>query len=196
MRLSEVAMDYRTTDWTPTGKPIALDVPAAGSPDSIELLQYDPTNGDVAWPGLLEAAFAEVDQTWSSARREAIPERGYPRLDAGATIWEAAEMLAQLTGNRAGIIDLDRTPAGTARNELMLQYLLAMLRPVLIETRPATDAERRPSHGMYPGHVYEITHIHNGQVDLHNPWGVLHPADVPLSLVVEASSGLVVTVKD
>lgn len=199
VELHQVCLDRRSADWVPTGQPIVLelspDLPL--NPYSPRLSYYADTGYSKAiWPALLEKAFAAVDAFWSTARRETVPERGYHRLDLGGDEWEAAEMLAQLTGERAGLITFGRNPRDTEEAETVLRYLLLMRRPVLIGSAPRSDAQGLPTHGIYPAHVYEITRIHAGRVDLRNPWGVVDVPGVPLRVLLANTRGSIVTVKE
>lgn len=197
VRLHHVEIDRRTADWTPTGHRLIIDVDTEPLTNGsrFEPHWYADTTRAL-WPAILERAFASIESSWSSARLETIPERGYHRLDHGVGVWEAAEMLAQLTGTRAGIIHLGRASNEADRNELILRYLLAMDRPILAGTRPRIDAESRPNHGLYPAHAYEITRARHGHVNAHNPWGVCHATGVTISDLIDATAALIVSLKE
>lgn len=199
IELHQVALDRRTADWVPTGQPIVLELSPELplNPYSPRLSYYADTGySRVIWPALLEKAFAAIDAFWSTARRETVPERGYQRLDLGGNEWEAAEILAQLTGERAGVITLGRHPENPEEVETVLRYLLLMKRPVLIGSAPRTDAQGLAVEGIYPAHVYEITRVRNGRVDLRNPWGALDPTGIQLRDLLANTRGSIVTIKE
>ena len=196
VRFHEARIDPITTDWVPTGRRLTLSVedeltplPYAGQHNTA---YADTHYAGTRWPALLEKAFAVLDTTWSRTRRLTIPDRGYTRLDQEPSPYDIAEALTHLTGVRSGPLHLQTETA-----EITLRYLLAQRRPVILTTREPNDPTAISVHGAFPGHAYEITAINQNQMlRLHNPWGVLHVANLTFTGLFDLTGGIVITLKD
>ncbi|MFG2643765.1 C2 family cysteine protease [Streptomyces sp. NPDC048370] len=182
--LHQVTKSY-SADWTrcePNGAVTVLTV----TPELV--VQYDRPDKpayaragaeDVAWPAVLEKAFAGVDQTWEGDRPGQAS--GYERLDLGTRAGHRAEMLTQLTGRPAYTDDI---PTGFDMNGVSPErQLLTMFRekldagcPILIGTRKIEKDERPLPNNLVDGHVYEVTRVDDrGLIHLHNPHNINDP---------------------
>lgn len=155
----------------------------------------------VAWPAIVEKAYAGVEQTWDdkrSARRDAEcgPNvSGYDRLNRGGHERDMAEALAQLTGRRCGARELDPNRPQAAV-ETMRQHL-SENKPFLIGTRDERDVYERLPHGLQGGHAYEVTSIDDaGNVSLRNPWARRHPQPMPVQDLLHNTDCRYVTFTD
>jgi hypothetical protein len=165
---------------------------------------------EVAWPAVLEKAFAGYDQAWTADQRKTAEARwdriredrnaerskraepllpddpaptGYARLNQGTNARDRAELLTQLTGAPAEVRRFPEGIGGDKELSAAFEQQLADRKPVLVGSRPLDrDAgEKRLPHGLYPSHVYEVTKVEQGKVYLHNPWNTRHPE--PLTFV-------------
>lgn len=170
------------TQCEPNGAVTVLTI----TPDLV--VQYDqpgkPAYGragaePVAWPSVLEKAFAGVDQTWEEDLSDKAS--GYERLDKGTRPSHRAEMLTQLTGRPAYTEDI---PTQYDMNGVSPdRQLLSMFRekldagcPILIGTRKIGKDEGPLPKGLVDGHVYEVTGVdERGLIQLRNPHNLNHP---------------------
>ncbi|MGW2018294.1 C2 family cysteine protease [Streptomyces sp. NPDC001927] len=137
-----------------------------------------PGADGVAWPAVLEKAFAGVDQTWEEDRSG---KTGYERLDLGTRASHRAEMLTQLTGRPAYTDDI---PTQYDMNGVSPErQLLTMFRekldagcPILVGTRKIGKDEPALPKGLVDGHAYEVKGVDDrGLIHLRNPHNINDP---------------------
>lgn len=197
--LHEVEKDRATGDWVPTGRRVHLDItqelPVKQSEPN-EAAFADANTAGASWAGGLEKAFAGLDRTWDSQRHsENVKGTGYARLDKGGRPIDSVEVLAQLTGERAGLIHFDKDAASDQATEAKLRELLDENRPITVGTVPSDRQDGRLPHGLWGPHAYEVVDIDNGQVTLHNPWGMAHPTPMSIRDFMTHTTGVVRTTK-
>lgn len=198
VRLHQARLDRTSGDWIPTGRRLTAEttreVPVdVNDPDRSWFA--DTKQAKVAWPAALEKTFAGLEPTWSRARQAATVERGYDRLDQGGDEWQMAESLTQLTGRRAGVIALDRTPGNETAVETTLARHLADGRPVIVGTIQSNAPRNLLPHNLRGGHAYEVTAVHAGRVQLENPWNREHPTLMTVREFLANTRGLAATLK-
>ncbi|MGA8115830.1 MAG: DUF5995 family protein [Actinocatenispora sp.] len=178
--------------WEPTGRTIELtvtpDVPVYD--DGTAAFLQQPKTG-AAWASLLEKAFAGVDKVWPEPPEGA--ETGYPRLGKGSSVWYDARRLAELTGQAAFFREFD--PAHPERLATQLEETLAQNKPVLVGTKPVKADVTLP-HRLIDAHRYEVVRVHDGQVELKNPWGFRHPEPMSIETFVEHFRPTYATLRD
>jgi hypothetical protein len=183
----------------PTGRDVELTVTpelpvkedAPGTPACAK------TEDGAAWCAVFEKALAGIDQTWTVQRRvtwmddwaglcaedkadNANKQRsgpapaGYLRMHQGTTPWERAEVLTQLTGQPAVVREF---PSG--RDEWLINRLIRTQltegKPVLVCSRPKMHEREQMPHDLEAEHVYEVTAVEKGKINLRNPWNYKHP---------------------
>jgi len=198
-RLHEASFSKDRLSTAATGRIIELRMTTrlpAGRDDPGRPVFTDVRHTEAAWSGLLMKGLAGVDRSWTNERiavhaslfnqrPEAAAARGFARLNFGGSAAMAAEVLTQVTGERARVFQW-RTGAEAAAT---WRKLLGAARPAITATFDAPDAlgfYRR--YGLATGHGYEIvgvadgpTGIGDGTVMLSNPAGRLHPWPIPVS---------------
>ncbi|MGW6567320.1 C2 family cysteine protease [Streptomyces sp. NPDC054975] len=133
----------------------------------------------VAWPAILEKAFAGVDQTWEGDRPGQAS--GYERLDLGTRASHRAEMLTQLTGRPAYTDDVPTQydMNGVSPDRQLLTLFREKLEagcPILIGTRKLEKDEPDLRKGLVDGHAYEVTRVDDqGLIHLRNPHNLNDP---------------------
>ncbi len=162
---------------------------------------YAGAAGVAAWPGIVEKAFAGVDQTWTVRRhaqwehtwaaicaadaanpRVANPRggpapSGYVRLNQETTALDHAEALTQLTGRPAMFRPF---PARRGRTRRALRCQLRAAQPVIVTARSDVAAGEMLPYRLIVGQCYEVTAVRFCAIRLRNPWGFYHPAPIPL----------------
>ena len=170
----------------PTGRHLDLtvspDFPVRAT-DPDRSVYADQSHSGVAWPGVLEKAFAGVDDTSASP---SPAEAGYERLDGGTDPWERAELLTQLTGEPAVVRPFDKTPGREAVAEAEMKDALDAGKPVIVGV-PEPPAGVRLPHNLIGGHAYEVVAVDRGTVELHNPYGFDHPSPMPVRDLLDVS---------
>ncbi|WP_157573986.1 hypothetical protein [Nocardia jejuensis] len=184
---------------------ISDEVPYAGSGRRREPIgARGPT---CAWPSLLEKALAAEDQAWTdeqlrdwgkkwaSSKKEWVdsvrhdgdlssspssPPLGYNRLDCGIPAWDHANLLAQLSGEPAEVRQMP-TNGSTLLREF--RDRLNNHKPIVV-TADALHRLNTPPRGIYPHHAYQIVGLTRSGIQLHNPWGVVHPTPLQLETFV------------
>lgn len=155
--LHEARIDESLDRYEPTGRHIVLTVPPDlpvfdDRPD--EPAFADSVQTGAAWGPVTEKAIAGSDQTWGEDRQDAwaqsdhgaadVPE-GYVRLDLGSDAWDQeAEMLTQLTGEPAVVVDFPEQDdaAGRSPDEQLvgdIREQLAEGKPVIVATQPKEE---------------------------------------------------------
>ncbi|MES9511764.1 C2 family cysteine protease [Streptomyces sp. NPDC000609] len=192
--LHEARFDESLDRYEPTGRHIVLtvtpDLPVFDDrPD--EPAFADSVETGAAWGPVMEKAIAGSDQTWGEDRQDAwarsdhgagdVPE-GYARLDLGSDAWDQAEMLTQLTGEPAVVVDFPERDdaAGRSPDEQLvgdIRERLAEGKPVIVGTHPKEEFNGAPlEKDLVDGHAYEVIAVDDeGQFHLHNPWNDQHP---------------------
>jgi hypothetical protein len=143
----------------------------------------------VSWPAMAERALATADRSWTPGRikfnddlwrmlarqrglrneddiKALVNIRGYARLNRGLTQPEIAELLAQLTGQRASALLLRSRSVESA-----LRRLLRERKPVIVTSRAAKERAGPSAYRVASSHAYEATGVEDGKVILKNPWG-------------------------
>jgi hypothetical protein len=214
VRLHETTVSDDGKFTEPTGRIIELrmepDLPVKpnnpGSPAFANVRR-----GKALWGGLLEKGVAGVDKTWSDARASLnakwfpkfADDRGYARLNRGSFPSMRAELLTQLTGERA------RTVSGSNVTECarIWKQLLDEGKPVigasLSDTLRAKRGGEPNAYDLVSSHVHEIVDViegpngfKDGYVVLSNPWGRKDPQPIPIWEMGKYLSGTVSTLGD
>ncbi|RIV34367.1 hypothetical protein D2L64_23585 [Micromonospora radicis] len=187
---------------TPTGRRVRItvrpDVPLHAGSAGRSAYADRSANGS-GWASVLEKALAAVDRTWTPQRRDAwqrdwitwsgkddphhAAPLGYARLHVGSTSYLQAELMTQLTGVPSRMSLFDTRPGQEAAVAARLTALLAAGSPVIVGTRPEDQYPPELANlpfGLYATHAYEVVSVTDGLVQLRNPWGVEHPAPIPV----------------
>lgn len=203
--LHHTRQDRATEDQIPTGKKLEMTVTRPVPVWHAE--RFDPTQKpavmevgsaqrpvEVRWAAMLEKGFAGLDEF--STREDPDRPTGYKRLDRGGSPWDTAKVLAQLTGERAGVVKL---PMDEGQEKVAAQMLRGQVEanlPTTVATR-AGWANEEPKHRLRPNHAYEVVAVTDqGYVQLHNPWGRKRdqPKLVPMRDFLDMTTTLVSTV--
>jgi hypothetical protein len=131
----------------------------------------------------MEKGLAGIDKTWSPSRiaynkfvtKGDPANRGYARVDKSTYPVARAELLTQITGQPARVIQTS-TAQETAAT---WKQLLDEGNPVLV-----VSAEKRADPSAFnivSGQVYEVIKVEDGNVIMRNLWGRLHPDPVPVT---------------
>lgn len=195
VRLQHARRDEKTGDWIPTDNRVHMVLTADVPHRDTERDQQAGTSirdTGVAWASVLEKALAGVDQAWAPLRDRLThdPARGYDRMVGGSEP-QIAEVLTQVSGERAGVIEIDRGPGWQQRTEDLLRDQLEAGHSVIIGTRSRDGGKL--GHGLYPQHAYEVTKMEAGLVHLRNPWGDRHPSPMSVTDLARDSRGKIVT---
>lgn len=141
----------------------------------------------------MEKAIAGTDKTWNGERQDKATRiwnaRGYPgnapdgyvRLNQGSDEGERAELLTQLTGRPAKVVEFPtgydnqgRSADRQLREEIADR--LSENKPVLVGSLPRPKGDPPLPRKLSGGHVYEVTKIDDqGKLHLRNPWNRRHP---------------------
>jgi uncharacterized protein YukE len=209
LRLHEV--ELQGMDGVPTGRtievPMSQEVPTWKISGNI----YGARATKTSWAAVTERALAAIDRSWTPerikfnddlwrmlARRRGLDNeddvnalvdvRGYARLNRGFTQPEIAEVLAQLSGERASATLLtSRSVEGT------LSRLVRERKPIIVASRTAKERGGPSAYRVAASHAYEVTAVKNGKVILKNPWGRYEPKPVPTEEFLKEFNNLIVT---
>ena len=196
----------------PTGEtadiPVSREVPAWK--DTGETL--GTPSQKTSWAAMLEKALAASDKRWTAGRiklnddlwreqaikirglkndeeiKALLDARGYARLDRGLTYPEMAEVMAEVTGERASVLQLSSQHVESALSRLVRER-----KPIIVTSRSAKVGGGPSAYGVRGGHAYEVTGVEDGKVIMKNPWGNLHPDPVPAQEFLKEFNNLIVT---
>lgn len=190
----EVAQDPGAERFRPTGRVYQInvtpDVPVLASWRTMEFGMRQSAVG-CSWASLLEKAVAGLDSQWTPERRlrDHTGTCGYERLNGGASAYQWAELLAQLTGETSVVYRLDPAHGGEAVAEAQLRAQLQEGKPVVVSI-PSASVENPPElePGLHYNHAYEVVWADHGLVGLRNPWNQEHPAPVPVRRFLDVFS--------
>ncbi|TDC82573.1 C2 family cysteine protease [Actinomadura sp. 7K507] len=201
VRLHEAKYSMSNRRYEPTGRPITLtvtsDLPVYDQQPNHPAFANSTSTG-AAWAPVLEKALAGVDQTWDGERRKKQTRiwnargnpgdapTGYVRLNQGSDAGDRAELLTQLSGRPATVVQFPtgydhrgRSADRQLREEITDR--LAGNKPVLVGTRKLNVGETALPKKLSDGHVYEVTKVDDqGKLHLRNPWNRKHPE--PMSI--------------
>ncbi|TDC87016.1 hypothetical protein E1285_21645 [Actinomadura sp. 7K507] len=196
VRLHEAKYSISNRRYQPTGRPTTLtvtpDLPVFDQrPDTPAFA--NSTSTGAAWAPILEKAVAGTDQTWNDERQDKATRiwnargnpgeapTGYVRLHQGSNEGDRAELLTQLTGRPAKVVEFPtgydnqgRSAARQLRDEIVGH--LSEDKPVLVGTRKLNENELALPKKLVDNHVYEVTEVdEQGSFHLRNPWNSRHP---------------------
>jgi hypothetical protein len=164
-----------------------------------------------SWGAMTEKALAAVDKRWTAGRIEVnddlwrqqatirglrnedatkalIDARGYARLNHSLTHQEIAEVMAELTGERASVFSLRSKYV-----ESSLSHLIGERKPIIASSKAESERAGLSRYRVVPGHAYEVTGVEDGKIIMKNPWGYSDPAPVPAGKFLNEFQNLIVT---
>jgi len=144
---------------------------------------------------VLEKAIAGTDQSWSPREvadwaecwdaicaddikrkvenpHNGPPPTGYVRLNQGCNAWDRAELLTQLTGDKAAVLSCPEKPIDLTK---AFARQLDDNKPLLVGARQKNHDREALPHNLVPAHAYEVVAIRDDKIVLHNPWNRDHP---------------------
>lgn len=178
VRLHHVVRHDQTGHWIPTRKRVEMEITPElpVDPDEPSVAAFANTHrSGVSWVAILEKALAGLDHTTSQGHPQGV-ETGYDRLNRSGTAGDTAHVLAQLTGERAGIVRIDTT-SSTAFDQTV-RGLLRDGKPVVVGTSSDDSRHGRMPYGLSAPHAYDVVANDEGILTLRNPSGILHPPPI------------------
>ncbi|MBM7787293.1 calpain family cysteine peptidase [Tenggerimyces flavus] len=175
----------------PTGKRIELEIspefPVDPQEPTVAAFANTHRTG-VSWVAVLEKALAGLDDTSSRGHPRRI-ENGYDRLDGGGTASDTAQVLAQLTGERAGVVRITASPGWATDLDQLVEDLLGANKPVVVGMVRNNDRYSVLPYGLRGPHAYDVTEITDEGMTLRNPTGTFHPQRVSSSQLIQYLDG-------
>lgn len=172
---------------------------------------YGISASRTSWAAVAEKALAAVDKHWTAGRiklnddlwrqqaelsglrneddiKTLTDARGYTRLNRGLTYPEMAEVMAEVTGERASAFLLQ-----SRKVERAIAHLVSERKPIIVSTLRQGQGADPDAYGLASGHAYEVTGVEDGKIIMKNPWGFNDPAPVPADKFLKEFERLIVT---